>query len=71
MPLSLDQMRAQMTEILGTSPIPEPSLNQYATMVAGLSAVITATAKDVSAEDDVAGFKTFLESFAEGQNDAS
>lgn len=71
MSMSTEQMRAQMQELLGASPIPDASLAQYATMVAGLSGIIGAAAKDLHPEDDAAGFQTFLDSFAEGESDAS
>lgn len=71
MVMTVEQMRAQMHACLGTSPIPDASLAQYSTMVAGLSAAIDASAERLLPEDEPAGFAAFLDSFAEGQNDVS
>ena len=71
MPMSTEQMRAQMQELLGASPIPDASLAQYAAMVAGLTNIIGDTANRLRPEDEATGFAAFLDSFAEGQTDAS
>jgi hypothetical protein len=69
--MNVEHMRAQMIEALGSTPIPEASLAQYAATVAGLSDAISVVAARLSPEDDVAGFSRYLEGFAEGRTDVS
>lgn len=71
MTMTTEQMRAQLHEVLGACPIPDATLDQYATIIAGLSGTICNTAKTLRPEDTAADFAAFLDSFAEGADDVS
>lgn len=70
MAMSLEYMKAQLTQDMGRCPIPDGSLLTYAATLADLSDQINMAAKALQPEDEAAGFSGFLDSFAQTSNHA-
>jgi hypothetical protein len=66
--MSVDEMRAQMARVLGTTPIPDDALARHAALVASLGAAIDAAARDLAPEDEPGGYAAHLDRLA-GEDD--
>ncbi len=62
--MSVEEMRRQMRELTGATPIPDDALARHAALLDGLMATIAAAARDLSPEDEAGTFAAHLERLA-------